>query len=617
MRLTVDDGARLVLQDGSVLLSQSLTVEGLRVLERDVGGEESGRFVLTSAVATGQVSIEGAQGKLFGSEATLEFDSLGSPSLLTITGSPRANLVVQSANGEPANVSVEGAGPLIVVAGSTRRFELAGPAVATWDEAEVIVRASDWIRGSLDEDSEETLLQAWGSVRVVHPEATLEGPSLVVDYSRDTEATDDIHLTVPGPSHFEGVDEEGHRLFVDAIGQMMARTRRVKGVEQDQIFLERAESVTARYESPDKPEENFTAICGVLREVVVADRTFVGEGGVTYEVEGGRAVGARVIANGEKDFELFGSFGSPAIFRTMRKDSRLKDIDSIVAQAVYLHVTPDRVEAQGEVDLKLTAKEREFEALAEKLVFQWLAPEDLDQEPRPFRLTATLIDRAGMRGGGDDLSLSCSNLEVNGSLNSEAEQNRLGPLDLVAQGSVRVELAGRTRELSDDFAGTSTLIGFGERFTWSVQEGLDNEGSAAVDWKGGVGRLSTDRGKRVRSVGNLAGEQLPYEMTADWIDFTSERVEAMMPRLRIDSTDLPTSTGPGASKEDQTFEATAQHLVGTRKQIRMNTTSNWSERLLDATRGPSTPTLSRSTSTCLRAPSLRVPTALSRKPWNR
>lgn len=567
VRLTVDDGSRLTLQDGSVLRAKSLTVEGIRELKQNAQGEEVGQFTLTGVVATGEVSVQGEQGTLYGSEGVLEFDRNGEPTLLTVTGAPRAELTVESSPGEFATVLIEGAGPLIVNASASRRFELAGPAVATWQEEGVVVRASDWIRGSLDKSEEQSFLIAQGAVRVSHPEATLEGERLRVAYDKESETVQQVQLVVDGPSRFQGQDESGRTIHIDAVGEITARTTRIEGEDQDRLVLQRAEGVTARFESTVEGEEPFTATAGVLRDFDLSARTFFAESGVTYEAQGARAEGERVVVRGDQDFELYGSPVGPAIFRITEQREELSSIESIIAEAAYIRATPDRLIARDAVDLSIEAENRSFEARMADLTIEWLGPEDPDGAPRPYRVVANRIERAGVIGENEELSISCERLLVNGTLGAETDEERIRPFELDATGTVRVELAGRSREISEEITGSSTLVGFGERFQWSATGEPVMDSEEGFDWTGGQGRLSTDVGKRVRSVGNLAGEQLPYELSADWITFNREQVVAQEPRLRIDSTNLATSQGE--RREDQTFEATARRLIGTRTQIRM------------------------------------------------
>ncbi len=566
VRLTVDDGARLALANGNVLNAQSLTVLGRRVLTTDATGKETGEFVLSSVNALGQVSVIGENGTLYGSEATLEFDEAGEAQLLTVSGNPRADLTLKTSESTTAQASLDGVGPLRVVLGAKDRFEFAGPAVLSWPEEDLVVSAKEWIRGTYDETTEHAVIEAQGAVKVTHIDGELEGPSLELTYSKPEAGVSLARVEVQGPSRFEGRDEMGRVAIVNATGPLTARTRRVEGSEADEFFLERAEGVTATLETPVENERNFTATCGVLREVDFDKRTFIAESGVTYEIDGARGVGDRIVGISEDEFELYGSTAKPARVHLIGGEGALASVDSVVAESAYLHVTPLRIEGSDGVEIVMARNARELKATAKDITFEWLAEESTAGEPRPYRLTANGIERAGMRDEGEEVLLTCDKLIVEGVIGEE-----LGPFELEATGAVRVEAAGKRRELSSDIGGTSSLVGMGEKFTWSVTAKDLASADDAENWSAGRGRLSTGRGKRVRSLGNLAGERLPYEMSADWIEFDSQEVRAANPLLRIDSTNLPTSQGPGSADGSQVFEVAAKNLTATRNVVRLDT----------------------------------------------
>lgn len=560
VRLSIDDGARLTLPNDRVLNAQSLTVVGERAVTSGVDGTETGSFQLTSANALGQVAATTEQGTLHGSEATVEFDQKGSPKQLTVTGNPRAELALQTSATTTTNATIEGAGPLVIALAGKGRFELQGPAVIEWPEEELVVSAQDWLRGTYDEQAEQAKIAAQGAVKISHPEGELSGPSLEITYAKPEPGVDIAHLTVQGPSVFEARDKLGRVMIVEANGELSAHTRRVTGQAENEFILDRAEDVVARLETPVEKEKSFTATCQVLRDVNVAARSMVAEGGVTYEVENVRCEGARLVVKSETDFELFGSAKIPASVSLVGGTGDLSSVDSVLASADYLHVTEMRVEAVGSVEIAVESGARTLNTSADDIAFEWLAAET--EDPRPYNLIAHNIRRAGLREAGSELLLSCAQLEVDGMFGDKP-----APLELEATGAVRIEAAGKQRELSDKIGGTSTLVGMGESFTWSVTQ--DDLATEDASWSAGRGRLTTDRGKRVRSVGNLAGERLPYELTADWIEFDRDELRAENLLLRIDSTDLPTSEGPGAKGTRAVFEASAQRLVSTRTLVRL------------------------------------------------
>ena len=559
VRLTIDDGARLTLPEGRVLKSQSLTVEGQRVLTSAASDNAAGQFVLTKVEALGQVSFVSEQGTLRGSEANLEFDAAGNPLQLALSGNPSAELEIQTAPGVLAQVSIDGAGPLRLRLGARGRFDFSGPAVVKWPAEGLVVSAKDWIRGSYDEAAKEILIEARGSVEIVHPEGTLAGSSLALTYRQETSDIATARIVVQGPSLFEGADELGRELIVEAAGELIARTRRETGADQDVIILERAEDVTVKLDTPIENEKSFTATCGVLRDLIPMQRTFVAESGVTYEVDGIVAKGHRVVALGEQDFEIFGAASAPATIEAFGGSQRLASINTISVAAGYIHFTPQIIDASTAIEIVMPSADRNFRAQANEITFEWLEEEPVDSSPRRYRLIAQGIEEAGLTESEQEFLLSCERLNIEGSI-GEA----LGPFELNADGNVRVEAQGKEQELSNQLTGASSLVGIGERFVWSVTEedlaGADNESTLGS----GRGKLSTDLGKRVISRGRLAGEQLPYEMSADWIEFDANEIRAANPRLRMDSTNAPTSQDDG-----QVFQASAKRLIATRNFLRL------------------------------------------------
>lgn len=575
LRLTVDDGALLTLQDGTRLEARSLDVEGER--KASTGGASDpaqATFLLTSARASGQVRVSGDPGVVTGSEVVMEFDSAGRPELAVVTGEPEADLLLgpKLADGtldrtKTTRVLVDGRGPMrVAFSAERRRFEIEGPATATLPDQEVTLRAQDWLRGSLDREDDHRTLLARGAVEVELESAKLHGPELRLEQRAGPDALELFEVELLAPSRFEGTevrDDHTRDLRIDATGTIVARGERDPGTREARLFLDRADGVNLSFESTHPDHEDLVASAARLIDFDVEARRFVAEGGVSGDIAGGSAKAQRIVAHSDRDVEFFGTPDEPATFTADGSQRPEFDAEDISASAGYLRVREGEVSARDHVELALSKGERTLRMGAAEVVVTSPAGE----LPRPYEVHARGVTRAGIVAGEEELAVSCEQLDLTGELvaGEKADEVRLGAFDLDARGGVRVDLRGKERDLVEGFSGTAELTGYGESFTWSLTQQDLEEAEARGRSFGGRGRLSTLPGERVRSVGRLAGERLPYEMTADWIEFGDDRVEAHAPRIEIDS-DPPAEQGEQDEPDEQAvrvFEAWGDSLVAT------------------------------------------------------
>lgn len=532
--IEVREGALLVVGGERQLRSESerLVIEGRSV--REEGGEE--RFRPRLATASGNAKLEIHADSFEGEQAVLRFDEQGAPEGATLSGGPRASVWIDAeVPGRDADrrvrLELSGKGPLEVGLEEESSFELVGPGRIDAPELDLEVTAERRIAGRVDAERTRGRVELEGAVVAVLERALFEGPALQLDFVREADGEVVIDAQSPGPSVLRGQDQRGRLVRVESAGASRWVLR------QGEVDVPFASEAYVRVEG----EDGFEAWAGRLLDFRQGRQSFRAEGGVEYRSPRAVSTAPLVIARGEREVELVGERGNPAVVRIEADPERGLDGGRLVARSIVR--SGDRATAQGEVSLQLASREGKHELEAGWLELQSPDPEPAAHPtaPRPFVVRARDVRRAELEGEFGQAQLACSELELKGRIlpgrreQGEAPETVLEELD--ARGLVDVAFRGEL-----DFAGQ------GERLRWSPESGGRLEGSAA---------------ERARAWGRLSAKDLPYRMSAERIDFDGERLGASWPQIVLDETPL----APGARAEDVLIGASAEWMGADREGV--------------------------------------------------
>ncbi len=462
---------------------------------------------LESAHLEGDVVLEGQNDIFRAQQADFRFDANGTLLRADLVGSPSGTIQVGRFLGPAApeardvpttaRAEISGVGPLVVEFGPRTTLDLRGPGELRVPAFDFVLQAQRSLRAALDQDRQRGELVADGEVTARYEGSDLSSDKLTLNYAAAVPGEEIVDAVTEGPTTLRGAVPGDARLIVLEAQQGMSL--RSKGDEFTVPIARAARIIVA---DPD----GFEARAALVRDFDWRAQTFVAEGEVSYTGQNGQGRAARVESHGPDDLVLFGVSGAPARYEFREYgETRIEAL----TEAIEIHARKNVLDATGEARATVAAADRKYEFQGGKLHLD-LAPVVPGQELRPFHAEAEEGVRTTIQFAGGDGRLSCDKLFVDGVLKRTPEPEDKGPVtksDLRAAGHVRLEY----RTLAE-------LAGECDLFT------LDREGR---------GRMSADEGRRIRAEGRLPTGVAPYVMTAEWLEFDPEHVEAAAVDIKL------------------------------------------------------------------------------------
>ncbi|MDP6408111.1 MAG: hypothetical protein QGI46_01910 [Planctomycetota bacterium] len=537
----VSGGGRLEFEGAETLglSAAEIVIEGV---ERD---SPSGRRILARAArASSGVRLTRGADEFTGQEGHFAFGAEGEFQSATLEGAPEAAFWLEGGAEQPSRrVDLEGQGPLTVTFAPALGFTLGGPARVRLDSLGVDVRAARAVVGSAQTGGDAGSLELSGEVEGSFEGARFLGSELRLVAGRDPAQAVELTATSPEPSRLEGTDARERPFVVETGGELdlLLRERGVHLVRARDAHLEMG------------GEGAFEARAGLLVDFDSETRSFEAREGVAYAAGATEARGERVRSDGAGRTEVIGTPDAPA--ELILGEGVLADVEGGLARGRRIELTPDAVLAEGAVHLELESAEGPSLLDCERIEVQSWAEEpsgNPDGTPRPLSIEAHEVGRAHLAGSFGRAVLAATHLFATA---SEGADSRASLTSIRAQGGVSVALSGE-----GEFSGS------GERFSWTPEGGGRLEGAAGMDSEG-------ELAVGVRARGQLSATDQPYRLTADWVAFSADRLEAQRPRLVLDPR---TEGGEGAAALEA---ASAAHMLAERDGARFNGGASLSGRL--------------------------------------
>ncbi len=568
VHLRAYDGANLV-QTGARAVgvdAHTLSLHG-----RDAG---SGRFTLVAAEASGDVAItshgdvfraerasfefgpEGrvevahlagnvvmeSQGDVFrADEADFRFDARGGLVRADLTGSPSGIVrvgrfldpeVARAQNvPETTTAEISGAGPLVLEFAGRTTLDLGGPADLRVPAYEFTLDAQRSLHAALERDRQRGELVADGAVNAHYRGSQIASDKLTMTYSAAVQGEEIVEAMTEGLTTLRGVvPGETRPLLLEAQQGLSVRSQG----ERLTVPIARVARITI--EDPD----GLVASAALVRDFDWRARTFVAEGDVSYAGANGEGRAQRVIAHGRDDLELFGVSGTPARYAFREAGETTFEATT---EAIEIRARKESLDASGEARATVVAADRTYELQGAKLHLD-LPPVPPGQTLRPFHAEAEQGVRTSIRIGIGDGRLTCDKLFVDGELQrsgASADGVPVTKSDLRAVGNVRLE-----------YHALGDVTGECDLFT------LDRQGR---------GRMSADEGKRVRAVGRLPGAVAPYVMTAEWIEFDQDHIEATGVDIRLQDEGLSLEARRALDASSPLLELSTDRFLADKTQL--------------------------------------------------
>lgn len=392
-----------------------------------------------------------------------------------------------------AQASIRGVGPLTLAFVEGTELDMPGPGEITIPELQFVLRAQRSLHGTLDAERKHGRLVADGSSRVLYKGSDLESDSIEMRYTllRPGEEIVDLYTSGWTIAHLTTVDRG--EIEVQALDglQVQSKDRR--------LTLPIARGATVKAPGP----RGFEARADLMRDVDWQAQRFNAQGHVIFDDEQGNGTAAIAIARGRDDISLFGIEGEPARYRLWR-EPRIERLAGASVEAHEIHLRGQVIESSGDVKGIVEEAHKRYRVESDQLRLELHPPLDLlDNPARPFHAVAEGRVRTRFTSEGDESSLSCNKLTIDGVLKSPKKKldgAELDSSDLRAEGDVKVQ--------------------------YNAAGGWSGEGDLLTFDKHHHGRLSSGAGRRIHAVWRGAPDGYPYALEADWIDFDRERVEA-------------------------------------------------------------------------------------------
>jgi hypothetical protein len=502
---TADGRATLALV---TLPALSLEADEIVIVGRRDG---EGAMRIERATAKGSVVARHGTNTFRGGAARVEVLADGQLEQLVLEDEPQAALVLLDEDGAPVTVQVRGAGPLeVTVEEGVGRFALHGPARIEAPERDLVIDARGVVRGWAAKDRSEAVFEVRDRAVVTQGESRLATEHLDAVFHAGTE--EHLEVLCRGPS--EGTARDGQGTLISVSARELLELE----VVGKAWTIPLARGVVAHALGG----EPFRIAAGELREFDWAARTFEADGGVTYAGVLGEGSALRAVGEGGQEVRLYGVPEAPARVRFLppvEKRAR-SGVEVATLEAIELEVTATKVEATGAVHGGLTAVGRTMSFRGDHARIDATLDED---GPTLFELTADDLEEIVLKRGDETTTVRADLLVASGRVVEEDATTSAELGDVVAIGDVVVHYEGQYEFEAQ-----------GSRFSlWGT-----NQDQA---------RLEGEAGARVGIGGWLPKSNLPYDLTADWIESTPTKLVAERPHVELDLTLMPISgaDGPG------------------------------------------------------------------------
>ncbi|MFT7668512.1 MAG: hypothetical protein ACI8X5_001205, partial [Planctomycetota bacterium] len=519
VELSLPSGGRLVSKDKDedevVLGGDNLTLDGrVFVIDEPIPTEpgttkKTKVFSAENSRIVGNVFFTRDELELSGGVADIQFDANGQVKHAEISESPVIAGLFEPKDGsaagplkEPMNVRVSGVGPLVLDYNQESplvNFELPGPSRIEDLGGRLRLDALEGMRGEFwGRGLAHMLLR--GVVEGEFEGMLFEGSELELRGSQSKEDEQRVFCETLKPAHLSGMDKHGDP--VDFRSEKDLKLRLTGG----KVFVILGQEVTLEMFNG----EDSKVSVGVLRNFDFENGTFTAGAGVLYEgVEGtGRAL--RAVGHSREHIEFFGDSELPVTFDVATQGGEADDEGFVSAEHIDIDNRRIRAETRTEVRFQSSEGQRELDcSWFELRPIGDLEGRDKDA-PMPFEFEAHEITRAAMLGVGEETTVVADMVTGFGEYQTNAKGRRIVVVsELTASGNVVANFEGE----AGIFRAT------GDRIIWK---------------DGGTTRIEAPLGERVEARGRFQEDGLPYVLTATWIEYVGDQIQALFPEITLD-----------------------------------------------------------------------------------
>ncbi|MFT7484407.1 MAG: hypothetical protein ACI9F9_000247 [Candidatus Paceibacteria bacterium] len=511
VEIRLADGGELTAKGDQAMhiRADDLALEGRVIqIEKKTPTETKRRRVFRAehAMLSGNVSIRRDGHHTESGVAEVFFDALGELRRLWLEEEPVAygHLNVEATETKPAEavpIEMRGVGPLDLTytsASPAAEFVLSGPSEVTSRELDLLLKAEEGIRGRF-----------WGRGLA---DATLQGPvtgnfeAISFDGSnlsirgRESSASDQsLYFETENPSHVAGLDKEGALVDMRTSGTLKFV------LEKKLMAIVLARNVNVSWAG----QESWTAAMGEVQQFDFESGSFQASKGVEYQGPLGNGFATSAIGHSREHLELFGKEGLPATYNLTPSPDSAHKVGLLKAR--HLDLSKNRARAEGKVEMRYAGEELRQEIDCASFVLLPLAERQLGS-PVPFEFEATEVSRALLVGKDTESNLIAQSITGRGTFTETKDDPSLASFTieaLMAKGNVQFTYLGD----AGDFKAKGGSV------TWTSE---------------GSGRLEAPAGSRVEARGRFEAAGLPYLLTATWIEYEKEELQALFPEITID-----------------------------------------------------------------------------------
>ncbi len=500
-------GGRLITRDEEHLLAEGddITLNG-SVFEQQGSEAESGHraFHPEYARLVGNVEFSRDRDRVSGGVAQLRFDATGALQRLEMSEKPVATGVLDlegaTADGrEPTEVRISGLGPMTLDYkddSPLAQFELPGPAEIAAPGAGVVLNASAGMEGNFWGRGLAYILLR-GEVDGSFREMSFSGSEVELRGSKSEDEDRRLFLETQRPSHLEGSDDRGNPVDLRTEKGLQAK------LDNGKPFIVLGQDVTLELID----QGLWTVSLAEVRNLDIEQGTFTAGGGVVYSGPAGSGTAVRAVGHSREHLEFFGAGETPATYDVAPRKGDAFEVGLLRAQ----HIDLDRRRARAETRVELRFKGGEFD---EEIDCEWfeLRPmaEEVEGVPTPFEFEARDISRALLRDADSETRVSAQRILGSGALLENQDGKSIIQVEgFKASGKVDVDYKGKL----------GVFRASGDSITWSTTGGT---------------RLEASPGERVEARGRFQEGGLPYVLTATWIEYVGDEIQALFPEITLD-----------------------------------------------------------------------------------
>lgn len=517
-------GGQLVTQDEIPLTVKAgeLSLDG-RVLSVEEKTAESTKikriFRAEHAELIGDASFEREGHRVTGGRAEVFFDASGDVRELIMSDQPIAIGMLELVPDPPqedalpeppqdpklVEVEVSGVGPMVLNYSSDRPvadMDLPGPSQVKIEELDFVITAEERISGNVWGRGLAGLT-LHGAVTGRFEELIFKGANVTLRGARSEGRGQQLMLDTKRPASLTGPDSRGNLFELHSGSDLKL------ALEKGEVELRFAKDVRLEIAG----EDGWNATMGEVRDLNLETGVFEASHGVVYNGSMGTGTALRASGHSKQHIELFGEGQVPATYNLDADKS--DEFDLGLVRAMHIDLRPEEAFAKQDVEIRFTGRATDGGTLLRQEVdcesFSLLPlAEEVEGQPTPFEFEATGVTRALLLWENSESTLSAQHLTGRGTYTRAKGMKTVFELgDVEASGAVKVKYDGE--------AGHFTARG------------------ARVTWKqGGHGRLEAAPGDRVEARGRFQEQGLPYVLTATWIEYGDDELQALFPEISLD-----------------------------------------------------------------------------------